>query len=60
MKIGILARRAVPMGNTEKHTVVRFGLKRGLISALVAKYLAIHVVYGSKSCRVKPGGFVAI
>ena len=51
MKTGILARRPVPMGNTEKHTVVRFGLKRGLISALVAKYLAIHVVHGSKAAE---------
>ena len=59
MKIGILARRPVPMGNTKKHTVVRFGLKRGLKSALVAKYLATCSAR-VKSCRAKPGGFVAI
>ena len=42
MKTGILARRLVPMGDTERHyTVVRFGLK----SALIAKYLA--TVHGS-------------
>ena len=59
MKTEILARRPVLMDNTEKHTVVRFDLKRGLKSALVAKYLATCSAW-VKSCRVKPGGFVAI
>ena len=45
MKIGILARRPVPMGDIERHTVVRFGLK----SVLVAKYLG--TVCGSKSAK---------
>ena len=45
MKAGKLARRPVPMGDTERHTVVRFGLK----SALVAKYL--DTVCGSKSTK---------
>ena len=45
MKTGILARRPVPMGDTERHTMVRFGLK----SALVAKYLT--TVCGSKSAK---------
>ena len=45
MKTGILASRPVPMGNTEKHTVVRFGLK----SALVTKYLA--TVHGLKAAK---------
>ena len=49
MKTGILARRPVPMGNTEKHTVARFGLKRGLKSAMVAKYLG--TVHGSKAAK---------
>ena len=45
MKAGKLARRPVPMGDTERHTVVRFGLK----STLVAKYL--DTVCGSKSTK---------
>ena len=57
MKTGILVRRPVCLW--VKHTVVRFGLKRGLISALVAKYLATCSAW-VKSCRVKLGGFVAI
>ena len=42
-KTGKLARRPVPIGDTERHTVVRFGFK----FALVAKYL--DTVCGSKS-----------
>ena len=45
MKTGKLTRRPVPMGDTERHTVVRFGLK----SALVAKYL--DIVCGSKPAK---------
>ena len=43
MKTGILARRPVPIGDTERHTMIRFGLK----SAQLAKYLV--TVRGSKS-----------
>ena len=45
MKTGKLARRPVPIGDTERHTVVRFGLK----FALVAKFL--DTVCGSKSAK---------
>ena len=51
MKTGILARR--PVCDTERHTVIRFGLK----SALVAKYLAI--VHGSV-WKVKFCSYIAI
>ena len=36
MKIEVLARRLVPMGDTERCTVVKFGLT----SAMIIKYLA--------------------
>ena len=45
MKAGELARRPVPVCDTERHTVVRFGL----ILAVVAKYLATEC--GSKSTK---------
>ena len=45
MKTGVLASRPVPMGDTGRHTVVRFGLT----SAVVAKYLA--TMCGSKSAK---------
>ena len=45
MKTGKLARRPVPIGDTERHTVVRFGLK----FALVAKFL--DTVCGSKCAK---------
>ena len=32
MKTGKLARRPVPMDDTERHTVVRFGLKSALVA----------------------------
>ena len=43
MKTGVLPRRPVPMGDTERHAVVRFNLP----SAVLAKYFAI--VHESKS-----------
>ena len=45
MKIEILAKRPVTIGDSERHTVIRFGLK----SVLVAKYLA--TVHGPKSAK---------
>ena len=51
MKAGILSRRPVPMGDTEIHIVIRFGLT----SAVVTKYL--DTMRGSKSAK---WGFVAI
>ena len=45
MKAGKLARRPVPVCDTERHTLVRFGL----ISAVVAKYPATEC--GSKSAK---------